>query len=71
MIFTRKRNVRDPIVKVNVEMVEVVENFKYLGVTLDTRLTWTKHIDNICRKANIVMSNCRKMLGKIGALSLK
>ena len=64
MVFTNKRNVRDPIVKVNGELVEVVENFRYLGVTLDSKLTWTKHIDTVCRKANIVMSNCRKMLGK-------
>ncbi len=71
MIFTRKRNIRDPIVKVNGELVEGVENFRYLGVTLDSKLTWTKHIDNTCRKANIVMSNCRKMLGKIWGLKPK
>ena len=64
MVFTRKRNIRNPIVKVNGELVEVVKTFKYLGVTLDSKLTWTKHVDNITRRANIVMNQCRKMLGK-------
>ena len=29
-----------------------VKNAKYLGVSIDNKLTWNTHIDSICKKAN-------------------
>lgn len=37
-------------------MIEQVEEYKYLGITITSRLKWTTHIDNIC-------SSARKKLG--------
>jgi hypothetical protein len=33
------------------EPVEAVDDTRYLGVALDTRLTWSKHIDQVRKKA--------------------
>ena len=33
---------------------------KYLGLTLDNHLTFSKHIDNICKKANITLGLIRR-----------
>ena len=37
--------------KINGEMTDRVEEFKYLGLTLDSSLTFTPHLDRIYRKA--------------------
>ena len=36
-----------------------VTEAKYLGITLDSKLTFNKHIDVICKKANSVLSLLR------------
>ena len=35
-------------------LIQNVERIKYLGVTIDLRVTWTEHIDRIVLKANRV-----------------
>ena len=42
--------------------LEVVSSAKYLGVTLDKRAEWTKHIDNIYSKANRLLGFLRRNL---------
>ena len=71
MVFTRKKYVRDPKVTINNVQVEVVSTFKYLGVTFDSKLTWSNHIQNICRKANLVMMQARKVMGRNWGLKPK
>ena len=41
----------DPIV-VNGENLEVVESIKLLGLTINRKLTWNDHIDDVVRKIN-------------------
>ncbi|KAI5731976.1 hypothetical protein M8J77_019254 [Diaphorina citri] len=44
---------------------------KYLGVTLDKKLTWNCHIKKIADKAQVCMNTCRRAFGKIWGLNPK
>ena len=48
--FRRSRTVISPIV-INGERVEQVDSFKYLGVVLDTKLTFTEHVTAVQKKS--------------------
>lgn len=52
--FRTQRNVGDsetmPIVKLNGLPIETVSSFKYLGLILDTHLTWSDHIEYLIRR---------------------
>ena len=41
-----------------------VTNTKYLGVTLDSTLSFNRHIDATCKKANSILSFIRRNLSK-------
>ena len=36
---------------------------KFLGVILDSKLTWNDHITNQCKKAKGILMQCRKAVG--------
>ena len=36
---------------------------RFLGVTLDSKLTWNEHIINQCKKAKGILMQCRKAVG--------
>ena len=57
MIVTRKRNlVHSPSLFLNGQAITRVFHYTYLGVTLTSDLSWSKHIHGLCTKA-------KKMLG--------
>jgi hypothetical protein len=65
MIFSRKRtetNLPEPLQMSGVE-VELVEEFKYLGVTIDSRLSWTPHINYIAKTAKRHLMMLHRGLG--------
>ena len=52
-MFTRKRkDIRDPIIFINNTKLEVVKEYKYLGVILDNKLTWKANTEYLVSKAN-------------------
>ena len=51
MVFhTSKRNVIYPNLKVNNNNIERVTEFNFLGVILNSHMTWNKHINHISMK---------------------
>lgn len=60
MLISRKRSSSFQSVSLwlNGSVLEKVNSFKYLGVTISNNLTWSNHIDIVCAKA-------RRMLGFI------
>ena len=52
LMHFRHRSNFDLNVSVNGESIESVSHFKYLGVALDTHLSFDMHIDKLCNKVN-------------------
>ena len=51
MIYSRKRNTNsDPEVVVNKVKIERKKEARFLGVILDEKLKWTKHIETVKSK---------------------
>jgi ribonuclease HI len=72
IIFTRKRKLeglRNPILFG--ERLELVDQVKYLGVILDTKLTWNNHLDYVIKKAKTALCCCRRAMGQTWGLSPK
>ena len=60
MLISRKKNRHNsaPPLTLNGCTLEKVPTFKYLGILITSNLTWSPHIQNLCRKA-------RKIIGLI------
>ena len=71
MAFSRKRNVKHPKLYLNNTELEYVTEIKYLGVTIDQRLKWTKHLETQTKKAMIALAQGRKMIGRRWGLKPK
>lgn len=62
--FTRKRNlISEPISFEGVEIAYSTE-VKYLGVTLDTKLTWNAHLEKVYTKAIRALWTCSSYCGR-------
>ena len=57
------RAIKPPVPKINNTNIEQVEQFKFLGLTLDSNLNWKKHSDNISNK-------CSQIIGILNRLKL-
>ncbi|GBM33249.1 putative RNA-directed DNA polymerase from transposon X-element [Araneus ventricosus] len=67
--FTRRRKVPDPP-KLYRRAIKRSKETKYLGVTLDSRLTYNKHITNIHKKTRSAKARLYPLLGRKPKLSL-
>ncbi|XP_068994256.1 uncharacterized protein [Neodiprion pinetum] len=52
------------------EEIEYVDNFKYLGVMLDPRLSWTYQVTRVCNSASRTLYRLRQSVNEVG-VSLK
>jgi len=46
------------------KLLTFVGEVKYLGVSLDSKLTWKPHVDKVIQKATVTMWDLRRALGK-------
>lgn len=62
--FTNSRNwsFSKPL-KVDGTEIEVRASTKFLGITLDSKLSWNNQIENVCKEANTILMQCRKAVG--------
>ena len=52
MHVTRKRNLQLPVYMLGHSQLSITSSFKYLGVTLNSQLTWNDHVKNVVSRAN-------------------
>jgi ribonuclease HI len=67
--FTTKRKLeklRAP--KLYGKKLEFTSSVKYLGVWLDAKLTWNKHLEHVTKKATMLMHMCRRAYGQTWGL---
>ena len=51
MIFTNRNINTDQVkVKINDELINCCDSLKFLGISIDSKLTWHAHIDSICNR---------------------
>ena len=65
MIWTKQRNFTPPtyILHKN-ESIPILESVKYLGITIDNKLNWNEHVDNITKKCLKQLFKARLAIGK-------
>ena len=54
---------KDPILPLTIknDNIEIVNSYKYLGVTIDDELDWSFHINNLHNKINQCLFFLRKL----------
>ena len=66
MLFhTHQKRVKSIVPKINNTNIEKVEEFKFLGLTLDTHLNWKIHSENIsnkCSRISGILNNLKYVL---------
>lgn len=72
IMFTNKRVLGPHILpKLFNSELTLKEEVKYLGVVLDSKLLWNKHLDHKLNKCTIAFYQCKKMIGNKWGLSPK
>ena len=65
---TSDDNIKHPIIKIDTVSLPVVSQTKFLGITIDNKLSWKEHINNIIRKISInkiLIGKSRKLMTHI------
>lgn len=70
VIFSKKRNIQIREITINNIPLSWSESAKYLGVTLDKKLTFASHINNKINQAKFSLKNLLCLLGKNSKLNL-
>lgn len=71
-MFTNKRRLSNlKLPKLFNTDLRLTNEVKYLGVILDSKLLWNKHLDHKLQRASATFFQCSRMLGKTWGLSPK
>lgn len=72
VLFTRKRKLGElKLPKLLNTRLALSSEVKYLGVILDSKLTWEPHLKTKCKKACVSLWQCRRAVGQTWGLSPK
>lgn len=64
VLFTKKKIIDNIEVKMYEQKLEQVKSFKFLGMWLDTKLTWIEHINRIVDKCKKIINIMRCLTGR-------
>jgi len=70
-IKTNSHTLKPRAVQLFGEPIQWVDDARYLGVTLDKRLTWSKPIDRVRKKAAERLETLRPLLNRRSVLSIR
>jgi len=71
LLFTRRRRVTTRVINLGGAPLPYVERIKYLGVTIDNKLTWGPHCTARANRATIALAQCRRAVGPTWELTPK
>ena len=72
VLFTRRRKiVIDTPITLDGHALSYSSEVRYLGVILDQKLNWVKHVDHVTSKATSSLHTARRAIGKSWGLSAK
>ena len=71
MMFTRRKKWNMRSVTLKRVPLKLSETVKYLGVTLTPTLNWNKHVKKKINQCNIILSQCRRIIGATWGLAPK
>ena len=63
-MFTNRRNWSFSIpLKVDGAEIEVKKSTNFLDIALDSKLLWNEQLENMCKKSEGILMQCRKAVG--------
>lgn len=71
IIFSSKKTIKIPNIKINSTSIDFVESFNYLGIIIDTKLTWKEHINHITKRLSKTIGILNKLKRTLPQETLK
>ena len=69
--FNDNKYINNFVLHINGNIINRVQYYKFLGITIDEKLNWKKHINNIANKLSKVVSIIHKLKYSLTIKSLK